>query len=128
MLQDILVIAGMFLLRIGLPLIVLVAMGYLLERWLGYREEERVIIRRAEPAAGEGRVPAGQAVPAWTMMPCASQVSRAYKVLGRSSLPCWLALEQAGGRLLDQCLACQWYHPQIEAREAVKVNRGGQAA
>ena len=128
MLQDILVVAWIFFLRIGLPLIALFAVGYLLERWLGYREEERVTIRRAEPVLAEGGVLAGEAVPAWTLMPCASRVSRAYNVIGRPSLPCWLALELAEGQLLDQCPACQWYRPKVVEREKVRVSKGEHAA
>ena len=128
MLQDILVISGMFFLRLGLPLLILFGIGYALERLLNYEEQDRVTTRDAIPQLPEEVTIVPKAVPAWSMMPCASRVSRAYNVLGRPTLPCWLALELAEGRLLDQCPACQWYRPKIAEREVVGVSKGRHAS
>lgn len=127
MLQDTLVIAGMFFLRLVLPLIAMFALGYLLERWLGYAAEDRVTIRHAEPIPASV-TPTGDAVPAWTLMPCASRVRRAYKQLDRPALPCWLALELAEGRLFEQCPACQWYRPKVEAGTSSRVGKSNYSA
>ncbi len=128
MLQDVLIVTGLLFVRVGLPLIALLALGYLLDRWLGYAEEDRVTGRRAEPTEVEVGMPAGQAVPAWTLMPCASRVRRAYSMLDRPALPCWLALELAEGRLWEQCPACRWYRPQVEERAELRVAKGGRGA
>lgn len=119
MLQDMLLMTAMFFVRLVLPFLVLFVIGYLIERWLSYPEEHRMTARHAEPTPPEGGIPTGQAVPAWSLLPCASRVRHAYAVLDRPALPCWLAVELAEGRLLEQCLGCQWYRPRIKERAVV---------
>jgi len=50
-LQDIVVIGGMFFLRIGLPLLVVMGAGYLIRRWLepkAIQEQFEGIVRTAQ--------------------------------------------------------------------------------
>ena len=57
--QDIIVIAGMFFLRIGLPLLVVVGIGYLIQRWLepkAVHEQFEGLVRTAQENAAVGAV------------------------------------------------------------------------
>ncbi len=50
-LQDIVVIGGMFFLRIGLPLLIVIGAGYVIRRWLepkATREQFEGIVRTAQ--------------------------------------------------------------------------------
>jgi hypothetical protein len=119
MFQDVidgLVILAMFFLRIGVPVIVTLGVGYWLEKKLrpadtqtAQREIRRGTIipsPRVSRRAGSSSV---QAVPCWDVKHCdpvAREQCAAYK---RPDLPCWLALQAAGGKVRAECADCELY-------------------
>ena len=54
--QDIVAIGGMFFLRIGLPLLIVVGLGYLVRRWLeptAVKEQFEGMVGKAQEAASQ---------------------------------------------------------------------------
>lgn len=106
-----LVIVGLFLLRLGVPLAVTLAVGYLLRRLDAKWEAEESA--RTETVPGERQAAARQ--PCWTVIRC-GKVQRADCPAHKSPrLPCWLARLQAENRLPSGCPSCLMFAPQATA-------------
>jgi hypothetical protein len=109
-LLEAVVIAGMFLLRLGLPLAITLLVGYLLRRldakWqaearaqLGMPQAQKAVA----PAQPLPR-PAGQ--PCWVEKGCDEARRARCPAPKRPNVPCWLARRQAEGRLPAECYNC----------------------
>jgi hypothetical protein len=94
--RDALVIAYMFVLRIGVPLLITLMIGAWLKRLLEEREEK--------PEAAPLKLGAGQHC--WDVKD--SPETRQAKAVGaqRPDLPCWLALQVSGTGLKEICYTC----------------------
>jgi hypothetical protein len=104
--QDILVIAGMFFLRIGLPLLIVMGIGYLIQRWLepkAVHEQFEGMIRSAQ----EQRPASSTAKPCWEIKNCPAEARATCSAAQQPDIPCWLARQIAGQPLLEGCAACQ---------------------
>ncbi len=58
--QDIVVVGGMFLLRIGVPVLIIFGAGYLIRRWLeptAAKEQFEGMIRKQQENAAEDHAP-----------------------------------------------------------------------
>lgn len=94
--RDVLVIAYMFVLRIGVPIIVTLMIGAWLKRLLEEHE--------AKPETGPVVLKAGQHC--WDVSKT-EDAAQAKAVAGhRPDLPCWLALQVSGTGLKEMCYAC----------------------
>ncbi len=107
-LSEILVVIGMFVLRLGLPVGVSVAIGYLLRRldsrWEAEAQAQPEAIQRLRAAAAQR--------PCWEEKGCSeSDMARcaAYK---HTDIPCWLARLRAERRLPAECPECARYSRQ----------------
>ena len=114
--QDIFVVVGMFFLRIGLPLIVVMGVGFLIQRWLepkAVQEQFEGIVRSThERAAASTQYKlSGEAADKYAA--CTANM--------QTDIPCWLARQIAGQPLPEGCAACQ-VRAQINA-DATDVNR-----
>lgn len=115
--QDILVIAGMFFLRIGLPLLLVMGVGYLIQRWLepkAVQEQFEGIVRNAQ----EQQVGAGAR---WGLTGSAEEKRAACAQGLAADIPCWLARQIAGEPLPEGCTTCQvraLLTTQMEGRNA----------
>lgn len=103
--QDIIVIAGMFLLRVGLPLLIVVGIGYLIQRWLepkAVQEQFEGMIQTAQ----ENAVVGAASQPCWEVKNCSPELRAECPAFEQSDVPCWLARQIAGQPLPQGCTTC----------------------
>ena len=117
---DTLVIAGMFILRLGVPLAITIAIGYLLRRldakwqaeawaeWessqLGQEKQEE----QYEQAAG-AVTPRVAKQPCWELKECSQAVRDQCPAFKRPNVPCWLVRRRVEGRLPAACYDCELF-------------------
>ena len=104
-LEDIIVIAGMFFLRIGLPLLVVVGIGYLVQRWLepkAVHEQFEGMVRTAQENVAVGAA----SQPCWEAKNCSPELRAECAAFNQSNVPCWLARQIAGQSLPEGCSTC----------------------
>jgi hypothetical protein len=136
-LMDLLVLVGMFALRFGVPLLIVIGIGYLLKRldrrWEAEAwEQQRAAQAAARLAARPGipkRAPVSQlpfvippppdmrqqpglvaAPPAsrcWDIRGCAESVRSKCVAPRNPELPCWQARFDAEGQIPEECVGCQ---------------------
>ena len=102
--QDILVIAGMFFLRIGLPLLLVIGIGYLIQRWLepkSVHEQFEGMVRSAQERATADQQPC------WQVKNCSAELRAECAAYKQADVPCWLSRQIAGQPLPEGCAACQ---------------------
>ncbi len=109
-LLEAVVIAGMFLLRLGVPLVITLLVGYLLRRLDAKWQAEAQMQLGAAPAQGPA-VPAPAltrlaAQPCWIEKGCDEARRARCPAPKRPNIPCWLARRQAEGRLPAECYNC----------------------
>lgn len=113
---DVLAILGMFLLRIGAPIVVTVGVGIWLEKKL--RPAETQSIQRSSrrgtiipfpQQARKARASTPTAARCWDVKQCDPMAREQCAAFQRSDLPCWLALQTAGGRVRAECADCEMY-------------------
>ena len=101
-LRDIAVIAGLFGLRVGVPLIITLVIGHLLAR-LDARWQTAELGRRAKAEASSRAIEPPRC---WEINGCnpgAREKCPAYQL---RPLPCWLAFRKLQGRLPERCFGC----------------------
>jgi hypothetical protein len=101
--QDVAVIAGMFFLRIGLPLLLVMGVGYLIQRWLepkAVHEQFEGMLRNVQEQPAAVR-------PRWEITGEVEQKQAACAQGLPSDIPCWLARQIAGRPLPEGCATCQ---------------------
>lgn len=113
---DAMVILGMFFLRIGVPVIITIGIGMWLEKKLRPADFQRTAQRAQRgkiipfPRAQSGaRVTAVPSVHCWEVKQCDSAQRAQCVAYQRPDLPCWLALQTAGGKVRAECLECELY-------------------
>lgn len=106
--QDVLVIFLLFFVRLLVPLVVLLALGYLYERWSAKRTvrhrrtEEETAGRKNWPSAGTLNC-----APCWESKNCTPEQRALCPAARRRGVPCWLTMQLVEGRLPERCLDCQ---------------------
>ena len=101
--QDIFVIAGMFFLRIGLPLLVVMGVGYLIQRWL----EPKAVQEQFEGIVRSTHERAAASVTQYKLSAEAANKYAACTTDMQTDIPCWLARQIAGQPLPEGCATCQ---------------------
>jgi hypothetical protein len=102
-------------LRLGLPVIVLFAAGYLVHRYRARLEEmfTGADLAWRAPSAGGRACGAAQEKACWQVMACPLAVRNVCPAYDRTYLPCWLARKLArGGQFPEKCLSCALYRPE----------------
>lgn len=102
--QDILTVAGMFFLRVGLPLLIVMGIGYLIQRWLeprAVKEQFEGMIRSAQE-----RATSTAQRPCWEVKNCPPDKRAACAASQQPDIPCWLSRQIAGQPLPEGCAAC----------------------
>jgi len=102
--SEVLVIIGMFALRLGVPLLIILVVGYLLRRLDSRWEAEA----RAE-AQTRREMEAALQIPCWEDKGCPPEDYRQCPGYQYSHLPCWLARLRAQSRLPADCPDCPRY-------------------
>ncbi|MBM3130629.1 MAG: hypothetical protein FJ009_18615 [Chloroflexi bacterium] len=120
MFQDVIdgiVILAMFFLRIGAPIIVTLGVGIWLEKRLRPREAQQTPrqVRRGTiipfpRVASNGRASAIPVTPCWEVKQCNPTARAHCAAPKRPDLPCWLALQTAGGTVRAECADCELYN------------------
>jgi hypothetical protein len=113
---DSLVILGMFFLRIGVPVIVTLGIGMWLEKKLRPQETRQTqrAVRRGTiipfPRVPQGASPtSAQFAHCWDVKQCDPAAREQCAAFKRPDLPCWLALQAAGGKVRAECADCELY-------------------
>ena len=111
---EIAAVAGLFLLRLGVPLAITAAVVWWLRRldarWQAQAETEsrRVLELKAEPVAVAATQPAR---PCWEERHCAESVREHCPAYFQPAVPCWLARRAADGHLPAACADCARFTP-----------------
>ena len=113
--EEILAVVGIFLLRLGVPLAITLAVGYWLRRldakWeaeaLGQWEEEEV------PAGVKALKTTEQ--PCWELKGCDEAQRAQCPACQFWDVPCWVARLRATGRLPTECHNCGLFAPSPAA-------------
>ena len=108
-LYEVLAITGMFILRLGVPLILTLAVGYWLRRldrrWEAEAQERRQAIDASLTATHLPQIPT-VAQPCWELRSCPSRARESCPAYTRPAVACWIARYQAEGKLPSVCLGC----------------------
>ena len=116
-LSDALVVAGMFILRLGVPLAITLAVGYLLlrldakwqaEAWAEWESNQLEQGEQAEQAAGGVTSPVAKQL-CWDLKECSQAVRDQCPAFKRPNIPCWLARRRIEGRLPAACYDCELF-------------------
>ncbi len=102
-------ILGLFVVRVGAPIAITIAVGIWLEKRLqpqAYAEQAARTQARLE-AIRAAQVPAH----CWEIKACDPTKSRGCPAFLRQDLPCWLALQVAGLKI-ERCAGCDLYRHQ----------------
>lgn len=126
--QDILVLGFLAVLRIGVPILLIMAIGYLLVRY----SRARISADLQAPAEAVGMSPAEWAravtvppvVPCWEQKNCDATKRSNCAAYKRSHVPCWLAVQVAEGQLRADCMGCDLYRLEKRDRPYLRVIKG----
>jgi hypothetical protein len=101
--DEILVILGMFFLRLGVPILISIVIGYLLrrldDRWEAEAQQE-AIQRKKLTAARKA---------CWEEKGCSEERRARCPASRVTDIPCWLARMRAENRLPALCTSCPRY-------------------
>ncbi len=115
MLFDDLIAIGMLVLRLALPVILTVAIGYWLEKRLGLERLEPIVLEElaAKPVRmAEGAVQIGTWVRCWQVEHCDLPAPAECAAYARPAIPYGLARELACGPLQSKCPGRELYKLQ----------------
>jgi hypothetical protein len=105
------IVAGMFVLRLGVPLAITVAVGYLLHRldakWQAEAWTQWETSQMQRTTAGAMSPVAKQSC--WTLKGCGEAARDRCPAFKRPNIPCWLARRRVEGRLPATCYDCELF-------------------
>ncbi len=110
------IILGMFILRLGVPLAITLAVGYWLRRLDAKWQTEAQV--RWEASQAQDKVEAEPEMikvieqPCWVLKECPEPVRFQCPAYQHPDIPCWLARRQAEGRLPVECSHCELFSPR----------------
>lgn len=151
-LSSALIIILMFFLRLGVPLLITMLVGYVLVRldrkWQAEADVERQAELKAQreaaiqPPAPRPALPAGYQIPArqpaplptiaavaaqpcWVVKGCSEAAKASCAAFRQPSLPCWVARTSAEGRLPPECADCRLHDPKLyQPTVPIWIDRG----
>ena len=110
--EGMLYVLGMFLLRLGLPLALTLAVGYWLHR-MDARWQAEALAQRAGGAeqgvAGAELKALKPAQPCWEVKGCDESRRAQCPACKLLDIPCWVARLRVTGRLPEECFGCQLF-------------------
>ena len=109
-------VIGMFILRLGVPLAITLAVGYWLRR-LDAKWQAEALARKAEATLIEEEKQAEPNIemfriidqPCWVLKDCAEDNYLRCPAYKHADLPCWLARLRTEGRLPQPCYQCELF-------------------
>ena len=103
--KDAAIIVGMFLLRLGVPLVITLIVAYLFRRldarWEAEAQARPEAIRQLEAATAKKRC--------WEEKGCSQEQRARCPACRLTDIPCWLARLRVENRLPNECLNCPRY-------------------
>jgi hypothetical protein len=120
---EVVAVAGLLLVRLGIPLAVTVFITWSLRR-LDARWQAEAEARQATAEVTAGRVapvafkaPQAVATPCWQLRHCSEATRATCTAAKETALPCWMARLRADGRLPVPCYSCALFRlrPRLEA-------------
>ena len=109
MMVDLGLLAGMFALRLGVPVLLTILVCYGLERAAARRSAQLASQRQAKEAASKQSTRVVRQLHCWEIKRCDPETREACPATQRQNVPCWLALQLAGQPLADECRSCAMY-------------------
>jgi hypothetical protein len=112
-LLEAIIILALFILRLGVPLLIILAVGYWLRRLdAKWQAEARAQAEANESQKAEANEPEIEPFriikePCWLLKKCSETIYTQCPAYQHPDLPCWLARYQATGRLPAGCPYCQ---------------------
>ena len=104
------VIVGMFLLRIGVPLTMTLAVAYFLRRldarWQAEAWAEWEANQPQDQAIAEAKLLETDDEPCWSLKGCDETARANCPACEQPKLPCWLTRRRSEGRLPAECYGC----------------------
>ena len=116
--QAVAVMAALFALRFVLPIALMIAIGYAMNKLAGHWEAEEKTAETAppiplpvvpSPIRAAGLTAAALNVPCWVFKNCDEATRARCPAYQQPSLACWVALVRAEGRLPAKCAGCERY-------------------
>jgi hypothetical protein len=116
--QAVLMVAGMFLLRLGVPVGITFAVAYWL-RHLDAKWQAEALARRADELARQ-QPQAKREIeilkvidpPCWVTNSCSETKLLNCPACQQPEIPCWLARFRTEGRLPAKCYGCRYFSPR----------------
>ena len=110
-LRDVIVLGYMFFLRIGLPLLCIVLIGKWIQVKMTQVDRREQIARQGEPYCWQSEN--------------TPQTRRAQAAAEKyPDLPCWLAVQHAGGGVTEDCVQCPRYAVPGKRTRSHRVEAG----
>ncbi len=105
---DTLVVFGMFVLRVGVPIALTIALGKWLEKKLKppVQNNEETIVPTVHRS---GKI---IQLHCWDVKRCDPAIRAKCAAYKHPELPCWLAIQAEGGKVSAECFTCALYKPQ----------------
>jgi hypothetical protein len=107
--ETILAVAGMLLLRLGVPIGFMVVLSWGVSRYVSRDEERAEAKATARTAPVASRRAVAPKVPCWQVKGCAPAAVTQCPAGRRTDLPCWLARQVVEGKMLATCPSCVMY-------------------
>ena len=110
--EETLAVFGMFLLRLGVPLLLTFAVGYALRRldakWQAEAQGNPVAVQILEKVDPEIKALKPER-PCWEIHGCTERQRAGCPACELLDLPCWVAHLRKTGRLPDMCPGCELF-------------------
>jgi hypothetical protein len=107
---EMIVLVALFALRLGVPVVLTFAVGFLLRRldmkWEADAQREAVETTASVAPAAPKR---SKSLPCWLIKGCSEDMVRNCPAHQNQSLPCWLARLRAEGRIPQLCATCDLF-------------------
>ena len=100
------VVISMFVMRVGVPIALTIALGKWLEKRLAPPKERNESVRASSKIIQ---------LHCWDVKRCAPTVRAQCASFKHPELPCWLALQADGGKVRPECFRCALNKPQTKA-------------
>lgn len=107
------IILGMFILRLGVPLLLTLGVGAWLRRldakWQAEALTQQDAVQTQEEVVVELELVGVKGQPCWILRDCPETVRLRCPAFQQPRLPCWLARRRAEGRLPLECYQCELF-------------------
>lgn len=111
--KEIAIVIGIFVLRLGVPLAITLAMGYLLRRLDAKWEAEAIAQRKAAQFKSDtdAELTALKAKnPCWEVKGCTETQKAKCPACKLLDIPCWVARLRTAGKLPTECYNCGLFY------------------